>query len=297
MISPTALGVAGGLGAALVFGLAAVAQARAVRRAPSPGASLGGFVAHGLRDATMWGVGLAYLGGFGLHTLAIRHLPLYLAQTLIAMSLPVTAVAVRLLGEHLSRTGWLAVAAVSTGTVLVGASSGSTGEEGPHPALTLSAVAAVAVVVAGTLARRRLRPVLLATVAGTGYAGVALAVRGAAPSGVPGLVCLAALPVCGVLTFWLYSLAMERGAVATATAALVAVQTLVPAVVGVSVLGDGVRSGWLPALVAGLVLAGAGAATLERRDAERPADETGTAEPGADEPTADEPGAAGMMPR
>ena len=83
-----------GLLSAAVFGVAAVVQARAVR-----GFDVGARRARGLRrplgprPAGPWLVVAAYLVGFVLHAAAIWLLPLYLAQALVAMSLPVTALA------------------------------------------------------------------------------------------------------------------------------------------------------------------------------------------------------------
>ena len=87
----TAIGVVLGLLSAVVFGVAAVVQAQAVRGFESSPDGLWGFVARSVRDARTMAVVAAYLVGFVLHAVAIWLLPLYLAQALIAMSLPVTA--------------------------------------------------------------------------------------------------------------------------------------------------------------------------------------------------------------
>ncbi len=82
---------------------------------------------------------------------------------------------------------------------------------------------------------------------------------GRRPAG--GLAALA-VPAFSLVAFWLYSLGMHRAAVSSATAPLIVAQTFVPAAVGVALLGDGVRDGWWPAVVVGLVLATAGAVVL-----------------------------------
>jgi putative effector of murein hydrolase LrgA (UPF0299 family) len=46
-------------------------------------------------------------------------------------------------------------------------------------------------------------------------------------------------------------------------------QTFVPAAVGVALLGDGVREGWWPAVVLGLLLSTGGAAVLGVRSTSR----------------------------
>ena len=118
----------------------------------------------------------------------------------------------------------------------------------------------------GQLAGRHLGGSTLGVLAGLGYAGSAVSVRGV---GIPieAVVVAAALavPTYSLFAFWLYSLGMRRGAVSSATAALIVLQTFVPAAVGVAFLGDGVRQGWWPAVLAGLVLATAGAVALSLR--------------------------------
>ena len=61
-----------------------------------------------------------------------------------------------------------------------------------------------------------------------------------------------------------YSLALQRGSVTAASTALVVTQTMVPTIVGVTFLGDQVRSGFWPVAVAGFLLTAAAAAVLVR---------------------------------
>ena len=78
------------------------------------------------------------------------------------------------------------------------------------------------------------------------------------------VVAALAVPSFSLVAFWLYSLGMHRAAVPSTTAALIVLQTFVPAAVGVAFLGDGVRDGWWPVVLVGLVLATAGAVALSR---------------------------------
>ena len=73
---------------------------------------------------------------------------------------------------------------------------------------------------------------------------------------------LLAIGLYGLLGFWLYSIAMNRIAVTAATAPVVLLQTLVPAVVGVLVFSDGVRAGWWPVALVGFLVGTAGALVL-----------------------------------
>lgn len=265
-------GLLAGLAAAACFGLASVVQARAVRALPARVGGLRDFVRAAVGSPLLLLVVGAYLTGFVLHAVAIWLLPLYLAQAAIAMSLPITAFAVSHVDERVSARQWLALGAVVAGLWLLAASAGAPG------GVRVSAVF-VALLVAGALAVALLatalrRPVLLGSLSGLAYAGSAIAVRGVGwPPGL--LVVLAGVTVSayGLLGFWLYSTALDRGEVSAVTAPLIVGQTAGPAVVGIALLGDGVRTGWWPELVIGLVLATAGAALVSGRSPDR---ETGS---------------------
>ena len=93
---------------------------------------------------------------------------------------------------------------------------------------------------------------MLGLLAGLGYAGSAISVRGlGTPVGAVVVVAALAVPTLGLVAFWLYSLGMHRAAVPSTTGTLIVAQTFVPAAVGVAFLGDGVRDGWWPAVAVG----------------------------------------------
>jgi hypothetical protein len=73
-----------------------------------------------------------------------------------------------------------------------------------------------------------------------------------------------ALPLSGALAFLLYSLALQRSSVTVATAPMIVLQTALPAVVGMLLLGDMVRSGWAVGALVGFVLTAAGSVALVR---------------------------------
>ena len=256
------LGLAAGLLSAAVFGVAAVVQAHAVRRYDdTPG--LRGFVVRSLHDGRMLLVVAAYLVGFVLHAVAIWWLPLYLAQALVAMSLPVTALASHRVEDALHRSGWLAVGLVTCGLVLLSLGAGDPGAVVTTTRFVLLVWAAVVALALASLAGARLSGPLLGLLAGLGYAGSAISVRGVGTP-VEGAVVAAALavPSFSLVAFWLYSLGMHSTAVPSTTASLIVAQTFVPAAVGVAFLGDGVRDGWWPAVGLGLLLSTAGAVVL-----------------------------------
>lgn len=263
MTTSAVVGLVGGLVSAAVFGVAAVVQAAAVRDFDTQQPGLGGFVRRSVRDVRTMLVVAAYLVGFVLHAVAIWLLPLYLAQALVAMSLPVTALASRRVESALSRRGWLAVALVTGGLVLLSLGAGEPGAIDVDGRFAAAVWAGVVLLGVATAVARRLNGPVLGLVAGLGYAGSAIATRGVGLPVDPVVVVVAlAVPSLSVLAFYLYSLGMERTAVPATSASLVVAQTFVPSAVGVALLGDGVRDGWWPAVVAGLLLAMLGASVL-----------------------------------
>jgi drug/metabolite transporter (DMT)-like permease len=263
-------GLVAGLAAALLFGVSAVTQAHAVRRRTSATDGLGAFVSAGVRDPLLLAVVVAYLLGFVLHAVSIWLLPLYLAQATISLSLPVTALASRRLSEGLGPRAWWGILAVSLGLLLLAYSSGPPGD-----VVTTWWFAGALVVATGALALsgRTLghrSGATLGWLAGLGYAGSAIAVRGIGWPVEPAMVLAALLvPLLGLLAFWLYSVGLERGDVSSSTAPLITAQTFVPALVGLALLGDGVRPGWWPGIALGLLLAVGGSAVVVQDDSGR----------------------------
>lgn len=264
-------GIAAGLVSAAVFGVAAVVQAQAVRGFDDSPDGFVGFVTRSVRDARTLGVVAAYLVGFVLHAVAILLLPLYLAQALVAMSLPVTALVSRRVEDSLSRRGWLGVAAVTGGLVLLSLGAGEPGSVETDGTFVLVLWVGVAALCLAALVARSAPGPVLGLLAGLGYAGSAVSVRGVGtPVDLLVVVAALAVPSFSLVAFWLYSLGMSRAAVPAASATLVVAQTFVPSAIGVALLGDGVREGWWPAVSLGLLLAMAGATVLgieqRRRD-------------------------------
>lgn len=258
-------GLVAGLGAAVLFGGGAVLQAHAIRRRHDPNAGLVHFVLASIRDPWTMSVIVAYLAGFLLHVVAIWWLPLYLAQATIAVSLPITAVASAALDERLSTFHWLAIVVVTTGLVLLALGSGEPGAAFLSPWFAIGGWLGVVLLAAAARFAGGWSGFWLGTLAGLGYAGSAIAVRGAT-SDLTALSVATALtvPAYGLVAFWLYSNAMTRASVSSATAPMIVVQTFVPALIGVALLDDGVRAEWWPGVAAGLILATVGAVALSK---------------------------------
>ena len=259
------------LGAMTCFGLAAVLQAVATGRTERrPGLDPRLLLQLARQPVFLGSLALNGLG-FALHITALQSLPLFLVQAIIAGSVAVTAVlSVRVTGASLARAQWFAVALVVLGLTMLGpsATTGQAAPGGPRAALLLLAALGLVVLAAWFAARVRgaAGAVLLGLLAGTGFGVVAVSARLLPPYGAAllGSPLAYVLPLAGATAFLLYSAAMQRGSVTTTTAALVITQTGVPALVGVLLLGDRVREGFLTLAVAGFVLALGGAVGLGR---------------------------------
>ncbi len=258
------------LGAMTLFGIAAVLQAVATGRAQDV-AVLDPRLLLRLAQQPVFLVALTLNGlGFLLHLTALQTLPLFLVQAVIAGSVAVTAVlSVRVLGSRLTRLQWGAVALVVLGLGLL-APAAAADEALPADDRRVAALAAAVVALALlAIAVRRVHgaagTVALGLVAGAGFGVVAICGR-LLPDLGPGLLLAPVayvLAVAGTAAYLVYSAAMQRGSVTTATAAMVVTQTVVPAVAGL-LLGDRVRDGYVPLAALGFTLALVGALGLAR---------------------------------
>lgn len=264
------LAVLSALGAMTLFGVAAVLQGLATSRAKDV-AVLDPRLLVRLAQQPVFLVALALNGvGFLLHVAALQTLPLFLVQAVIAGSVAVTAVlSVRVFGVALRREQRLAVSAVVLGLVLLGptATEGEALDPGDRAPVLL--LGAVVLVVAGAAAVRRVPgaagTVLLGLLAGAGFGVVAVCARLLPDLGPALLTAPTAyvLVLAGSSAYLVYSAAMQRGSVTTATAGMVITQTVVPALAGLA-LGDEVRPGLVPLAVLGFALAVGGALGLGR---------------------------------
>jgi drug/metabolite transporter (DMT)-like permease len=259
--------------AAVCFGVASAMQAVAARAARDDRAGIDPRLL--IRLLGQWryvvGIGLDALG-FVAQVAALRSLPLFLVQAMMAGSIAVTAVlATRLFGVVLSRVEWGSVAVVCAGLALLGSSAQQEGAAHVgslfhYSLLAVSLVLAVFGVVAGQLADPA-RTAMLGLIAGLSWGTLGIAVR-VLPSLSPAALvrdpATYTLIVGGILGAWFYASALQRGGVVAATATMLIGETVPPALVGVLLLGDHARPGWLPVAAAGFVIALAGALVLAR---------------------------------
>ena len=263
--------------AALFYGIAAVMQAMAVHEASNrpPDDAVGvdpGLIPRMLRQWRFVASLFLDMLGFIAQLVALRRLPLFAVQAMVASNLAVTAVfASLLMGVALSWREWLAVTGVVAGVGLLGSSAGPEGATQAGAMFKIALIAAVAGLTVCGLAAARLRaPVrtlLLGTVAGLGYGVLGIAAR--VLNGFDPLTLLRdpaayAVAAAGIVSFVFYATALEGGSVTVATAAVVLAETLPPALIGVVFLGDGTRPGLEPAALAGFLLAVASAVMLAR---------------------------------
>jgi len=266
------LALLGAAGAAVAYGVAAVLQAVGARRV--------GEHHGGPRTLVRVVIQLPYLGGsalglvgFALSLAALRSLPLFVVEPIVASSVAVTAVvAVPLLGARISRRERGAVAGTVLGLALLGASGqpgpGAVVGSGLRWALGAAAVFGLVAAVGALHARFTAGAAVLGALAGWEFGIVAVAARVLRdPSSLHGLLtdpATLALAVASGGGLTLLTTALQRGAVTATTAALVLVETAAPAAVGITLLGDTTRSGFTVLAVLGFALACAGTLALAR---------------------------------
>ncbi len=264
-------GLACAVGTSLCYGIGSVLQAVAAARTEAS-ARLDPRLLLRLAKAWPYVVGLALDGvGFLLSIVALRSLPLYVVQAAVASFVAVTAVtAVLFLGTRLRPLEWTALAGVVLGLVLVSVSAASQAARVPGRGvdwLVLAAAVTLALVAfpAGRLEGRR-GAWVLGGVAGLAFGVVAVAARLLSASTshgrlVPPVDVLMqspstyALVVAAPVALVAYGTALQRGSVVQATAPLVVGETVLPALVGLVVLGDHARPGWGVVAAAGFALA------------------------------------------
>ncbi|MEO5878381.1 MAG: hypothetical protein ABIS86_22165 [Streptosporangiaceae bacterium] len=260
----------GALAASVCFGVGSVLQALAARATTATAGVDPGLL---LRLTGQWrflaGIGLDLLG-FLLELAALRSLPLFVVQAIIASSLAVTAVTAGLIMKiRLLPAEWAAIGVVCAGLALLGLAAG---KESPDPVpVTIKWVLLGSVILLGGLGMAagrltgRARALTLGAVAGLGFSVVAMGARaltGFAPGNLVRDPAAYALALGGVVAILFFATALQRGSVTTATAAVVIAETVVPAALGVWFFGDTTRHPVLA--ITGFVLAVAGALALAR---------------------------------
>jgi len=264
------LGMTCALFAALGYGSASVLQSVAARKEES-GSGLDPRLLVRLSRSVPYVSGLGLdLAAFLASLVALRTLPLFLVQSAVAASVGVTAVIAAAIGVRLRGREIASLVILGAGLLLLAASAQA--EQGKALPLGVRWGLLACVVVlgaAGALVARYSGPPsahALAVLAGLAFTVVAVTARSlAVPSPLwhvladPGLWAILALGGLGML---LFTTALQRGSVTSATALTFAVETIVPAGVGLAFLGDSTRPGFAPVAAVGFVLTIAGSLAL-----------------------------------
>ena len=264
------LGLACALFAALAYGGGSVLQGVASRRARSgPGLDPRLMVRLARSVPYVCGLGLD-LAAFLASLVALQTLPLFLVQSALASSVGVTAVIAAAVGVRLRGREIGSVIILGIGLLLLATSAQP--EQGRPLTLGLRWSLLFCVVVlggAGTFAARRNAgpsAPALAVLAGLAFTVVAVTARSlVVPSPPwhaltdPGLWAIVAHGVLGML---LFATALQRGSVTSVTAVTFAVETIVPAGLGLAFLGDSTRPGYALVAAVGFFLTIAGTLAL-----------------------------------
>lgn len=244
---------------AVGYGAASVAQARTAQRSEGLGVVVRPwYVVALVADLLAWAASV----------LAMRTLPLFLVQALLATSLAVTVLLAWPVLGH--RPGGRDAAALGVAVLALVGLAWSAGPAASRPATTgllLGLALALLVGVAWFVLRsRRGRGTEHAVLAGWAFSGLAVCVRAVPlPSGLlPAARAAVTEPLAwGVAAFGLlgtlaFARAVQRGRVGPVTVTMWVVETVVAGIVGVVALGDTVRpgTGWLAAGCVTAALAG-----------------------------------------
>ncbi|NBM17598.1 hypothetical protein [Streptomyces sp. GC420] len=280
-----AVGVLLAFCASVCMGSATVLQALGARRSAPPGTGPGG-PAQLVTTLRGWpfitGIVLD-TAGFLFELVALRSVPLFLVEAVIASSLAVTAVVgAAVLKIRLRRAEWGAVAAVCCGLALLAVAAGreGSGDGDARLRLTTLATSLVLTLIGWAALRmvRRRRSVVLGALAGLSFGLTAIGVRLLPELTLPGLLIeptVYVVIISGVGGYLMLIEALRSGSVTAATAAMVIGETLWPAAFGVVWLGDTTRPGLAPLAATGFALSLAGAVALARfGDTEQPEPES-----------------------
>ena len=278
--------------AAALFGVGTILEATAARRSTASDTLDPRLL---LRLFGQWAfLASIVVGGLGVvaTTVALRHLPLFEVQAVVASSVGVSAVLAALIHhEPLDRRSRRALVAIVAGITMLASSSGSDKAPVTSTGFRWAILAvALACLALATLAGRRpnrsaLDVGLLGGAAGLlyGVGNVGLRVLDRFTPGDllsdPAAYAAAVGGVGGVLVL---STALQRGSVAIASGAMTVTETTLPAAIGLVLLSERPRSGWAAVAVVGFALAVAGAVVLCRTVPEVLAEpDPGSSSPGA----------------
>ncbi len=263
--------------AALGSGTGSVLESIGIKRAGAFGGDTDDLGKIGRQPIYCLGVAID-IASFVAGAAALHRLPLFLVQSTLAFSVGVTAVITAVMGTRLGRAGWLSLCTAAVGLIVLGLSA-QPGQAHALPhgwrwVILLTVVPVCLIGYHGSRSGMRLSAALLAFGAGLGFTAVAVSARTlhlpheflrwfADPS-------VWAIIVNGVAATVVFALALQKGLPTTVSAVMFTTDTVLPSVIGLTLLGDGIRSGWSVAAGVAFVLAVSGAVALAHFSAIRP---------------------------
>lgn len=249
------LALIGALAAALCYGIATICEAVAVAAMSAMPEST--TLLTRVRTGWLYGVGLAVdAAGFLLNALALRVLPLFLVESIVASSVAVTALlAVVLLKQRLRRGEIIALAVLVIGLSALGA----TAHEGTAIALPqylawgiLAAVLPLAAAAWFSLTANS--GIFLALIAGLAFGMVGVSARLVPAHGFLASPLTWSVIAYGGLAVIVYGFALDKLPTTTAASLCFTVETIIPSAIGLLLLGDAIRDGLWPVALIGFVL-------------------------------------------
>ena len=259
-----ALGLITALLAALCYAIGSILQAKAASQAERSEGLDPRFIVR-IIGQLPYLIGLILDGvGFLLSLVALQFLPLFLSEALIASSVGMTAVlAVIFLKVKLSRLERWAVPSLIVGLILLSLSADA--EQAEAVAINKrigELVGALIVVLLAGIATRmpaKRQGVAYAVVGGLAYSGMGIAARSI---DIPDRVweifkdpAAYALVIYGLVGLIMFAVALQRASVTTVTAIVFGLETVLPSLVGIIMLGDRPRDGWAIVAILGFVIA------------------------------------------
>ncbi|WP_020658848.1 hypothetical protein [Amycolatopsis benzoatilytica] len=212
--------------------------------------------------------------GWATAVVALRFLPVFAVQAVLATQIAFAAVSAR---RSLTARDLTAVGGTAAGLGLVAASATTrTGPAAPEPVVVavLGGLAVLLAVVA--LSAKREGPVPHALLAGLAYGGSRVALRAVLQTPVLVMADLVRMPLVylalafTVLGIAMYATSLRQTVPAVPSAVTTMTGVVFPGALAILLLGDRVRPGWWWLTGFGVLLAGAGVFALVRGEAGRP---------------------------
>jgi drug/metabolite transporter (DMT)-like permease len=269
------IAIAAALGCAVCNGLAAVLQKISADRQEGVNSLSLHFIWRLLHDRPYLIGSLFDATAWVLTLIAVHALPLFVVQPITALSVVVTAVIERIyFRRRLNNKTYFAISLTLLGLLLL-ASSASAETAVPVVGVARWGIifAPLALAAVGMVFAKRnthTATIVLAAISGIGFGGTAIEGRMLNFSAPfwhvlvdPVFISLLAYGLVGIMTF---TMALQRHHASVVNAAMVAFETIVPALTGILFLGDRPRDGMWAAIVCGIGLAVVGTTIIAMTD-------------------------------